>query len=128
MNSNQEDNRSSQLTTKASYSNLYYPGDNAEHLSRGTRSTSNNLKSDAKSTDSFDVMKIKNLHIALKQGTESAIEEWLKSTGLWTFELKRSIRGLVYAQKPRIMTDADGVGPTSGQDMSVVLPKHGWNT
>lgn len=43
----------------------------------------------------FEAAKIKKLHLALKHGTATAMEDWLKCAGGWESELKRSIEELL---------------------------------
>lgn len=47
------------------------------------------------SKNRFDPTKLKKLHLALKHGSATAMQDWLKSAGVWHADLKRCINELL---------------------------------
>ena len=43
----------------------------------------------------FDATKLKKLHLALKHGSATAMEDWFKSSDVWHPDLKKSIEELL---------------------------------
>jgi len=77
--------------------------------------------------EKFDTEKLKALHLALKHGTATAMEDWLKLSGVWHPELKKSIDELLLgcsckiAKEPKPHAKVSTNTPESLKQTSVSL-------
>ncbi len=74
---------------------IYYFPSNAIARPITPNDYSSSHANDSSDLKKFEATKLKNLHLALKHGTATAMEYWLKSAGVWTAEFKRSIDELL---------------------------------